>query len=95
MTDSRKVRQRDVADLGSVHRFAAAWTGRIDVLVNNAGMMEVPSATTVDGDESQVAMNDPAPLVLTHLLLPHITDRVVFVGSQLHRMGTTTSTSSA
>lgn len=65
------------------------------MLVNNAGMMEVPLATTVDGHESQVATKYPAPLVLTHLLLPHITDRVVFVGSQLHRIGTTTSTISA
>ncbi len=82
-----EVRELDVADLGSVRRFAAAWSGLIDVLVNNAGIMEVPFARTVDGFESQFATNYLGPFVLTGLLLPHITDRVVTVTSQLHRMG--------
>ncbi|SDP25557.1 NADP-dependent 3-hydroxy acid dehydrogenase YdfG [Nakamurella panacisegetis] len=81
------VRELDVADLNSVNRFASEWTGDIDVLVNNAGIMEVPFAVTADGYESQAATNYLGPFALTNLLLPHITDRVVFVGSQLHRMG--------
>jgi NAD(P)-dependent dehydrogenase (short-subunit alcohol dehydrogenase family) len=82
-----EVREMDVADLASVRRFAAAWSGPIDVLVNNAGIMEVPFARTVDGFESQFATNYLGPFVLTGLVLPHITDRVVTVSSQLHRMG--------
>ncbi len=82
-----EVRELDVADLASVRRFADAWTDPIDVLVNNAGIMEVPFARTVDGFESQFATNYLGPFVLTGLLLPHITDRVVTVSSQLHRMG--------
>jgi NAD(P)-dependent dehydrogenase (short-subunit alcohol dehydrogenase family) len=82
-----EVRHLDVADLGSVQRFAAAWNGPIDVLINNAAIMEVPFARTVDGFESQFATNYLGPFALTGLLLPHITDRVVTVASQLHRMG--------
>ncbi len=82
-----EVRELDVSDLGSVRRFAAGWSGPIDVLVNNAGIMEVPLARTADGFESQLATNYLGPFVLTGLLLPQITDRVVTVTSQLHRMG--------
>jgi len=87
MPGRTEVRELDVADLGSVRRFAAAWSGPIAVLVNNAGVMEVPFARTSDGFESQLATNYLGPFVLTGLLLPHITDRVVSVSSQLHRMG--------
>jgi NAD(P)-dependent dehydrogenase (short-subunit alcohol dehydrogenase family) len=82
-----EVRELDVSDLGSVRRFAAEWTGGIDVLINNAGIMDVPLTRTADGFESQMATNYLGPFALTNLLLPHITDRVVSVSSQLHRMG--------
>jgi len=82
-----EVRELDVSDLASVRRFAAGWTGDIDVLINNAGIMEVPEARTADGFELQLATNYLGPFALTDLLLAHITDRVVSVSSQLHRMG--------
>ena len=81
------VRELDVADLGSVRRFAGEWSGPIDVLVNNAGIMEVPLARTNDGFESQFATNYLGPFELTGLLLPYLRDRVITVSSQLHRMG--------
>ncbi|MFE9097268.1 SDR family NAD(P)-dependent oxidoreductase [Streptomyces sp. NPDC007264] len=84
-----EVRELDVADLASIRRFAAHWSGAIDVLVNNAGIMAVPLSRTADGFELQLATNYFGPFVLTNLLLPHITDRVVSVSSQLHRMGRT------
>ena len=87
ITGNIEVRELDVSDVGSVNRFASEWTGDIDVLVNNAGIMEVPFAVTRDGYESQSATNYLGPFFLTSRLLPHITNRVVFVGSQLHRMG--------
>ncbi len=88
MSSRTEVRELDVADLGSVHRFAAAWNEPVDVLIHNAGIMEVPLRRTADGFESQLATNYLGPFVLTGLLLDHITDRVVTVSSQLHRMGT-------
>jgi len=89
MSARTEVRELDVSDLGSVRRFAAAWDQPVDVLVHNAGIMEVPLRRTADGFESQLATNYLGPFVLTGLLLGHIiTDRVVTVSSQLHRMGT-------
>ncbi|ADJ47954.1 short-chain dehydrogenase/reductase [Amycolatopsis mediterranei S699] len=81
------VRPLDVADLGSVRAFAAAWTGDLDVLINNAGVMDTPAARTADGFDRQTATNYLGPFVLTNLLLEHVTDRVVHVTSQLHRQG--------
>src|SRR5690349_15419176 len=43
------VRHLDLADLASVRAFAAGWTGDLDVLVNNAGIMMVPAGLTADG----------------------------------------------
>src|SRR4051794_18533441 len=54
---STEVRPLDLADLSSVRRFAAAWTGDLDVLINNAGVMAVPKRITVDGFELQLATN--------------------------------------
>ncbi len=53
----------------------------VDVLVNNAGIMAVPYAQTVDGFESQIGTNHLGHFALTNLLLPKITDRVVTVSS--------------
>jgi len=82
-----EVRELDVSDLASVRRFADAWDGPLDVLINNAGIMEVPFERTSEGFELQLATNYLGPFVLTNLLLPHLTDRIVSVTSQLHRMG--------
>ncbi|GAB2588716.1 short-chain dehydrogenase [Paractinoplanes abujensis] len=80
-----ETRKLDVSDLGSVRAFAQEWTGDLDVLINNAGVMAIPGTRTADGLDLQTATNYFGPWLLTHLLLPHITDRVVHVTSQLHR----------
>jgi len=87
MSGEREVRELDLADLDSVRRFAADWTGPVDVLVNNAGIMAVPAARTPKGFELQFATNHLGHFALTNLLLPHLTDRVVTVSSMAHRMG--------
>jgi NAD(P)-dependent dehydrogenase (short-subunit alcohol dehydrogenase family) len=51
---SVEVRRLDVSDLSSVRDFAEQLPG-VDVLVNNAGVMAVPRATSVDGFELQFA----------------------------------------
>ncbi len=83
---SVEVRRLDVADLASVREFADA-TGPVDVLVNNAGVMGLPFALTVDGFETQLATNHLGHFALANLLLPKLTDRVVVVGSASHRAG--------
>ncbi|SCX56925.1 NADP-dependent 3-hydroxy acid dehydrogenase YdfG [Klenkia marina] len=83
-----EVRRLDLADLSSVREFADAWTGDLDLLVNNAGIMMVPAGRTADGFELQFGTNHLGHFALTNLLLPHVTDRVVTVSSGLHRSGT-------
>lgn len=83
---SSEVRELDLADLGSVRRFADG-LGSVDVLINNAGIMAVPRARTADGFEAQFGTNHLGHFALTGLLLPRITDRVVTLSSLLHRNG--------
>lgn len=80
-----EVRQLDVADLASIREFASSWKEPLNVLINNAGVMDVPAARTADGLDLETATNYTGPSVLTRLLLPHLTDRVISVTSQLHR----------
>ena len=86
MTGNVTVRKLDLQDLASVREFAAG-TENVDVLVNNAGIMAVPYARTVDGFESQIGTNHLGHFALTNLLLPKITDRVVTVSSFMHVLG--------
>ncbi|MGO4257646.1 oxidoreductase [Marmoricola sp. RAF53] len=82
----------DLADLASVRRGAAqaAEIGPLDLLVNNAGVMALPYAATVDGFERQLGTNHFGPFLLTGLLLPQLVasgrGRVVAVASQAHRL---------
>ncbi|GAA3065172.1 NAD(P)-dependent dehydrogenase (short-subunit alcohol dehydrogenase family) [Streptomyces olivoverticillatus] len=86
--------QLDLADLASVRAFAEALPeDRVDVLVNNAGVMALPHRRTVDGFEMQFGTNHLGHFALTGLLLPRLRDagegaRVVTVSSGLHCLGT-------
>ncbi|WP_132992548.1 oxidoreductase [Gordonia zhaorongruii] len=87
MDGDTEVRRLDLADLSSIREFADAWSGDIDVLLNNAGVMHVPEGRTADGFETQFGTNHLGHFALTDMLLPHIRDRVVTMSSLLHRMG--------
>jgi len=87
ITGRTQVRELDLADLASVRRFAEDWSGDLDILINNAGIMQVPQGKTVDGFELQIGTNHLGVFALTNLLLPHITGRVVTLSSDLHRRG--------
>jgi NAD(P)-dependent dehydrogenase (short-subunit alcohol dehydrogenase family) len=69
-----EVRELDLADLSSVHRFAEgviADDRPLDVLVNNAGVMAPRERfETADGFELQFGTNYLGPFALTNLLLP-------------------------
>ena len=86
MTGDVEVRRLDLQDLASVRAFADGVDG-VDVLINNAGIMAVPYAQTVDGFESQIGTNHLGHFALTNLLLPKISDRVVTVSSGMHLIG--------
>jgi len=85
-----EVRQVDVSSLESVRAFAKELEadGRpVDVLVNNAGVLGVPHSVTPEGVELHFATNYLGHFLLTRLLLPLLTDRVVVVSSREHRSG--------
>jgi NAD(P)-dependent dehydrogenase (short-subunit alcohol dehydrogenase family) len=86
----------DLADLASVRAAAEQLADRrIDVLVNNAGVMATPHRLTADGFELQFGTNHLGPFAFTGLLLPALLRgsvlggpaRVVTVSSMLHRSG--------
>jgi NAD(P)-dependent dehydrogenase (short-subunit alcohol dehydrogenase family) len=79
----------DLAEQASVRAGAAEllerWP-RIDVLVNNAGVMALPRRTTADGFELQMATNHLGPFALTGLLIGALgSARVVTISSGAHR----------
>jgi NAD(P)-dependent dehydrogenase (short-subunit alcohol dehydrogenase family) len=86
----------DLADLASVRTFATEVLGRhdrLDLLINNAGVMGIPRQVTVDGFEKQFATNHLGHFALTGLLLDRLLTtpgaRVVTVssmGAQIGRM---------
>jgi NAD(P)-dependent dehydrogenase (short-subunit alcohol dehydrogenase family) len=84
----------DLSDLVSV-RLAAnrvlAAHARLDLLINNAGIMGTPYRQTADGFELQMATNHLGHFALTGLLLDRIVtterSRVVTVSSHMHRAG--------
>ena len=86
MTGDIEVRQLDLKDLSSVRGFADG-VDKVDVLINNAGIMAAPFALTADGFESQIGTNHLGHFALTNLLLPKLTDRVVSVSSMAHWPG--------
>ncbi|OBH06149.1 oxidoreductase [Mycobacterium sp. E1747] len=86
MVGDVEVRHLDLQDLRSVRRFADEMT-RVDVLVNNAGIMATKHAVTADGFEGQIGTNHLGHFALTNLLLPRLTDRVVTLSSLMHHFG--------
>lgn len=65
---------------------------KIDVLINNAGVMACPYQTTEDGLELQLAANHLGHFVLTNKIMPKVLAagpgaRLVFVSSSAHRYG--------
>ncbi|GGK69884.1 oxidoreductase [Nocardia camponoti] len=79
-----RVATLDLADLASVRAFADK-QGDFDVLVNNAGLMNIPFSRTKDGFETQFGVNHLGHFVLTGLLLDRISDRVVTLASIAHK----------
>ena len=84
----------DLSSQDSVREAAAKINERVDrldLLINNAGIMASPFAKTVDGIESQFGTNYIGHFLLTNLIMPKILaagpgSRVVHVSSNAHRM---------
>jgi NAD(P)-dependent dehydrogenase (short-subunit alcohol dehydrogenase family) len=87
------VQPLDLTSLESIHAAAAelrARHPRIDLLINNAGVMFPPMQTTRDGFELQLGTNHLGHFALTGLLLQQMLpvpgSRVVTVSSLAHRI---------
>ncbi|MEO0895915.1 MAG: oxidoreductase [Bacteroidota bacterium] len=83
------VMELDLGSLDSVKQFAEAFStkyDRLDVLMNNAGIMAVPKGTTKDGFESQLGVNHLGHFALTGQLLPKLestpSSRIVNIASK-------------
>jgi retinol dehydrogenase 12 len=83
----------DIADFAAMDQVRAlagrlAALDRIDVLINNAGLVLGERRGTPDGFEHVFAVNHLAPFLLTNLLLPKLTAsapaRVITVSSDAH-----------
>jgi NAD(P)-dependent dehydrogenase (short-subunit alcohol dehydrogenase family) len=84
----------DLASLKSVRGFAQAFVAahdRLDMLLNNAGVMAIPNRRTADGFEMQFGTNHLGHFALTGLLMPRILTtpgaRVVTMSSAAHMIG--------
>lgn len=93
-TGSVEIAELDLASLESVRKAAddlAARFPRLDLLINNAGVMMPPYSLTKDGFELQFGTNHLGHFALTGLLLSSLLaqpgSRVVTVSSNGHRAG--------
>lgn len=92
-TGNREVRavQADFAELAQVRRLAQELDAlpRLDVLINNAGMMSAARERSAEGYDLTFAVNHLAPFLLTNLLLTKLKSsapaRVIVVASEAHR----------
>lgn len=88
-----ELRELDLAALSSVSAFSGDLNGleRIDLLINNAGLMAIPLQRTEEGFEMQFGVNHLGHFLLTAQLWPLIKitegSRVVNVSSAAHRIG--------
>lgn len=94
-TERAELVRLDLADLSSVAEAAKEITeraaGRVDVLINNAGVMMTPHRRTVDGFELQFGTNHLGHAALTWQLMPALrasgAGRVVTVSSLMAQIG--------
>jgi NAD(P)-dependent dehydrogenase (short-subunit alcohol dehydrogenase family) len=90
------VQELDLASLASIRRAASELQdrhGRLDLLVNNAGVMWTPRSVTEDGFELQFGVNHLGHFALTGLLLERLlrvdASRVVTISSAAHWFAST------
>lgn len=94
-SDDVALMKLDLASMDSIDEFSEEFhqkETRLDILINNAGIMAVPKSKTADGFESQMGVNHLGHFLLTNLLLDMIEEsgpgaRIVTVSSLAHRRG--------
>src|SRR5258706_4631821 len=91
---SVEIQRLDLGDLKSIRAFAESFNAnydRLDILMNNAGIMAPPYGKTTDGFETQFGTNHLGHFALTGLLMPKLLEtpqsRVVTVSSGVYLNG--------
>lgn len=94
LAENLDVMALDLSSLQSVRQFVAAFLqkyDRLDLLINNAGIMATPFGLTKDGFESQIGVNHLGHFALTGLLLERLlatpASRIVNISSMAHQGG--------
>jgi len=65
----------DLSSLEAIRHFAHRWGDRrLNILINNAGVMACPLSRTVDGLEMQIGTNHFGHFLLSALLAPNLVD---------------------
>lgn len=92
--DNVTCKQLDLSDIKSIKEFAEGINRdeeKLDILINNAGVMVCPYGKTADGFEMQIGVNHFGHFLLTYLLLDLIKKsapaRIVTVSSMAHSWG--------
>lgn len=87
-------RELDLSSLESVRTFSEKFLkeeNRLDILINNAGIMICPKSLTKDGFETQIGVNHMGHFLLTNLLLDLLKksspSRIVVLSSLAHIAG--------
>ncbi|XP_008293503.1 retinol dehydrogenase 12-like [Stegastes partitus] len=93
-SDDLKCMKLDLSDTKSIREFAEAINRdepKLNILINNAGVMVCPYGKTADGFEMQIGVNHMGHFLLTYLLLDLIKRsapaRIVTVSSMAHAWG--------
>src|SRR5215210_2291518 len=93
-SESVELMLADLSAQDEVRRLAEAFLerhDRLDVLANNAGLVQSKRTETPDGIETTLAINHLAPFLLTNLLLDRLKQsapsRVITVSSEAQRWG--------
>jgi len=89
-----ELRELDLSSLESVRKFAKEINDtvlKLDILINNAGVMLCPKSTTTDGFETHLGVNHIGHFLLTNLLLDLVKksapSRIVILSSSGHKAG--------
>jgi retinol dehydrogenase-14 len=93
-SESVELMLADLSVQGEVRRLAGEFLERhdkLDVLANNAGLVQSKRTETADGIETTLAVNHLAPFLLTNLLLDRLKQnapsRIITVSSEAQRWG--------